>query len=107
MSATSSAYEKAEELMWACNAKVEQGSTATLKKVHCYGYIAGMLDGMQVVFGVKPESKFFCSPTSGISTDQQVRIVTKWLEDNPKELHTSARMSVALALAKSFPCDVQ
>lgn len=107
MSATSSAYEKAEELLWACNGKEEQSSTAILEKVHCYGYITGMLDGMQMVFGVNPESKFFCPPTSGISSDQQVRIVTKWLEDNPKELHTSARISVVIALAKAFPCNVQ
>ncbi|MFT5707245.1 MAG: hypothetical protein ACI9ES_001536 [Oceanospirillaceae bacterium] len=102
-----SAYEKAEELLWACNADEEQSSTASLEKIHCYGYISGILDGVQLVFGVRPESKFFCPPTHGISSDQQVRIVTKWLEDNPKELHTSARVSVVIALSKAFPCDVQ
>ena len=105
------AYEKAQELLWACKADPSTASDmesmvkANLDKSHCFGYITGMLDGVQLVFGIKPESKFFCPPVGGMSTDQQVRIVIKHLEDNPQELHSSARMQALLALAKAFPCE--
>ena len=102
---TVSAYDKAEEILWACNGDESKTPEAAFEEIHCIGYISGVLDGIQLVFGVRPEFKFFCPPESGISSDQQVRIVTKWLEDNPKELHKSARMSVLMAFAKAFPCE--
>jgi len=99
------AYEKAEEVLWACTADSTESPEKGFEKIHCIGYVTGILDGIQLVFGVRPESKFFCPPTSGMSVDQQIRIVTKWLEDNPKELHKGARMSVLIAYAKAFPCN--
>lgn len=104
LSLSAHSYEKAEELMWACNADTSKGVEELVQKIHCTGYVIGILDGMQLVFGVRPESTLFCPPKSGMSSDQQIRIVIKYLEDNPKELHTSARMSVLLAYDKAFPC---
>ena len=60
---------------------------------------------MQLIFGAKPESKLFCPPVGGMSVDQQIRIVTKWLKENPAELHRSARMSVLVAYIQAFPCE--
>lgn len=99
-----SAYEKGEELLWACKADENNSLKEAFQKMHCIGYVTGMLDGMQLVFGLRPKSKLFCPPTGGMSADQQVRIVTKWLEDNPKELHKGARTSVLIAFSQAFPC---
>jgi hypothetical protein len=98
------AYEKAEELLWACTADRTESPEKAFEKMHCIGYVTGILDGIQLVFGIRPESKFFCPPAGGMSVDQQIHIVTKWLEDNPKELHKGARMLVLIAYAKAFPC---
>ncbi len=101
---TVSAYDKGEEILWACNADESKDLKVALEQMHCIGYLSGILDGIQLVFGVRPESTFFCPPASGISSDQQVRIVTKWLEGNPEELHKSARMAILISFAKAFPC---
>ena len=99
------AYKKAQELLWACKPTTSTATTKEiLRKVHCIGYITGILDGIPLVFAIRPESRFFCSPTGGISAGQQVRIVVKYLEDNPEKLHDSARMQALLALAQAFPC---
>ena len=72
--------------------------------MHCFGYIQGYLDSAQIVFALGSESQLFCPPNDGISVDQQIRIVTKSLEDRPENLHTSARASVMLAFVEAYPC---
>lgn len=96
-------YQKGEELLWACQADINTPEGA-VKKTHCSGYLSGILDGLQLMFGIKPETQFFCPPESGIRGDQQVRIVIKYLESKPENLHKSARMSVVLAYMEAFPC---
>jgi hypothetical protein len=97
-------YEKAEELLWACSGEEGQGAEAVLMALHCRGYVVGVLDGAQLVFGLHPESRLFCPPAGGMSGDQQLRIVTKYLEDNPADLHESARISILIAYTEAFPC---
>ena len=101
-----SAFEKGEDILWACNMEDvdSKGFEEMLSAAGCMWYVAGILDGAQLVFGLKPEAKLFCAPESGISVDQQIRIVRKHLEGNPEELHESARMSVFLAFQLAFPC---
>jgi hypothetical protein len=46
-----------------------------------------------------------CFPKgNGVSNDQVVRIVVKWLQDHPQELHKGAESLVVCALHDSFPC---
>ena len=105
VSQNSIAFGKAEELLWACNAGSKDDPVGYMHKAKCFGYISGVLDGMQMVFSIKPESRFVCPPASGMSLDQQVRIVLKHLEDNPNELHESARSTVLVAFQRAFTCE--
>ena len=98
-------YDRGDELLWACNAAPDSSIDDRLAQIHCMGYVQGILDGVQLIFGLQPESKFFCPPESGISNDQGLRIVIKWLENNPEKLHESARMAVLIAYAQAFPCN--
>jgi hypothetical protein len=45
------------------------------------------------------------SPWHGISNDQAVRIVVKWLNKHPEDLHQTARVTVLVALRNAFPCN--
>ncbi len=102
---SSTAYERGDQLLWACSGDETEGLKPALDKMHCYGYIQGFLDSAQIIFSLAPESRFFCPPTGGMSLDQQIRIVTKSLETHPEQLHESARSSVMLAFADAFPCN--
>ena len=78
---------------------------AILRAAQCMGYLSAFLDFNQVVIAVRgPEAAFFCSPPSGIQTEQVTRVVHKWLSENPKDLHMPARMNVLIALHKAYPC---
>lgn len=98
------AYERSDELLWACNGEAST-TEAVLQRMHCIGYVVGVFDGAQIIFGMNPENKMICSPEQGMSADQQIRIVTKWLEKHPEELHQSARTSILMAFMDAFPCE--
>lgn len=69
----------------------------------CSGYIAGvfdMIDGYQGTLDVK---SYICVPVS-VKVSQLKRIVVKFLNANPKQLHLSARGEVWDALHEAFPC---
>ena len=75
----------------------------------CSGYLGGMID-MNVVYKelvmsqLAPDSGFFCPPSEGFQTEQGIRIVVKYLESHPEELHQGKRVLVIQAFGKAFPC---
>ena len=97
-------FNTGNDLLMACDATSETDTNSALKNVLCMGYIAGMIDAIQITFGQYPEIRSFCLPTNGMSINQQVMVVTKYLRENPNQLHETARSSVFIALAKDFPC---
>lgn len=99
------AEQRADELLWKCNGTAKDEVQAALGKLYCIGYISGLIDGHQITSNIlKPEKKFLCLPKDGISNDQAVRIVVKWLNEHPEELHQTARVAVLVALRNAFPC---
>ena len=70
----------------------------------CIGYIAGISDLNALNRGVFGRS-FFCFPGAGLSAEQQVLVVVKWMRDHPEQLHESRRMAVVGAFAQAFPCE--
>jgi hypothetical protein len=77
---------------------------------HCLGYVTGVVDDhfncqtneASSTAAVDP-TKHFCLP-DGVSPNQTVRVVMKWLEDHPARLHESAVELVLGALKENFPC---
>jgi len=57
----------------------------------CIGYILGVAEGR-------------CVPNSS-SGDQLLRIVIKYLQENPQDLHKGASGLIGNALARAFPCE--
>lgn len=106
------AYSSAEfsttlDLLNKCNFSKEYASQASqlemMQAINCLGYLSGIFDGISLIFGVKPESKFFCPP-QGISAEKALSLVRKWIENNPQDVTTSARMTLLIAYAKEYPC---
>lgn len=52
---------------------------------------------------VNKESFLVCAPAN-VKLEQVVRVVTKWLGDNPSKLHLSAEYAASVSLREAFPC---
>ena len=73
------------------------------ESIACLTYIAGVSDTHSVISGVSPAAKGFCSPEH-VELGQLRRIVMKWLQGHPKNVHEQAAGLVLGALTDAFPC---
>jgi hypothetical protein len=69
---------------------------------YCFGYVNAAFGSLQFI---KKASKAapYCLP-EGVTGDQLIRIVQKYLADHPENLHYVAYGEVYLAITKAFPC---
>ena len=71
---------------------------------YCFGFISGIVDLNSMDEDVlKKPSHAWCIP-SGVSTAQLAKVVLKYSNDHPEELHFPGVMVVAGALVGAFPC---
>ncbi len=72
----------------------------------CLGWVEGFADGFLVhdeLLGVPRRDRLACVPR-GVTTIQIVRVIKKYLADNPEKAHRATRYIASLALAGAFPC---
>ncbi len=110
ISHTSISSPSGNELLRSCGAAIKQqdgikiSPKESLEALWCIGYLAGFLDAV----GLSPPKfdgkQIICPPKEGISTEQLIRVVTKWLHEHPEHLHESGRMEALLAISRAFPC---
>ncbi len=78
------------------------------KKTLCVGYLMGAIDATSTWQGAFEKAGMqgglFCLPEGGAEFNQTVRVVVKYLEANPEDLHYRADSAVQLALKDAFPC---
>jgi len=91
------------ELLERCEARLsETGSVA--KGNTCYGFVIGIEDAQDTFTVLGKMSPLWCSPDE-VNASQLIRVVTKYLQEHPEELHHSASSLVANALLLAFPCE--
>ena len=81
---------------------------------YCLGFVQGVVDAdniWQTAAKKALGSKAFplvsyCVPDD-VSWPQLVRILVKWLEDNPSKLNLSGYDVIHMALDKTYPCHTQ
>jgi hypothetical protein len=78
-------------------------STDALQKVHCLGYVAGVLDGAVIS---SLGAQMFCLP-QGVNVGQVADIMSKSLDATPESRHEAARLLIMLEMIKRFPCKKQ
>ena len=78
----------------------------------CSGYVQGFVDTNNVWFSIYPSVKLYCLPEPANLNEgwekiylQMIKVVNKWLEDNPASLHYNATSSMIFALKQAFPCE--
>jgi hypothetical protein len=72
----------------------------------CLGWVAGFADGFLVheeLLSVPRRDRMACVP-QGVTTIQIVRVIKKYLADNPGKARRPTRYIASLALAGAFPC---
>lgn len=99
------------QLLEACTAgvravegiKVQSDDFANMTK--CMYYIRGFADGFfaAAIRGNLSNASQFCVPPQ-VTNEELMRVVKKWIEDNPTKLHWSAAIVVLSALDEGFPC---
>ncbi len=72
----------------------------------CLGWVAGFAEGFTVheeLLGVPRRDRMACVPR-GVTTIQTVRVIKKYLADNPGKARRPTRYIASIALAGAFPC---
>ncbi|WP_439871178.1 Rap1a/Tai family immunity protein [Pseudomonas syringae] len=72
----------------------------------CFGMIQGVTESILILNNSLPKDLKFCVPSGpdGISNGQSVRIVTKFLRDNPALLNEHNSLLVMMAYKQAYPC---
>lgn len=114
--ATSAQAQTGDSLLKSCTQALQfietNAQTGELYEVgQCIGYINGVAHGIDAALLSTSKSfedykarRFYCGPEQGVSSSQLVRVVHKYLSDNPEYLHQQGNVLVAGALIKAFPC---
>ena len=68
----------------------------------CVGYLTGVLDALDT-WQASEGRRVVCLPKPW-DINQIVRIVVKYLENNPEDLHYRADAAVLFAVKAAFPC---
>ena len=72
----------------------------------CLGWVEGFADGFLVheeLLSVPRRDRMACVP-QGVTALQLVRVIKKYLADNPGKAHRPTRYIASIALAGAFPC---
>ena len=74
----------------------------------CLGWAEGFREGFAVhdeLLGVPEKDRMVCIPR-GVTALQTIRVIKKYIADNPAKAHRLTRYNASLALARAFPCKV-
>jgi len=87
--------------------RADDSAQASASAAYCEGYVYAVTDAY-MIGGISPNPKrpyFYevCLP-GNITREQVVRIVLKYMEDNPKALSSFSVAVVGAALASTYPC---
>jgi hypothetical protein len=72
----------------------------------CLGWVEGFHDGFTVhdeLLNVPRRDRMACMP-QGVTTIRTIRVIKKYIADNPEKAHRPTRYVASLALAGAFPC---
>ena len=89
---------------------IDNQPNGDLIRVHnlatCLGWVEGFRDGFSVhdeLLGVPEKDRMVCVPR-GITTIQIVRVMKKYIAENPDKAHRATRFIASVSLARAFSC---
>lgn len=104
---SSTCFANGNDLLNKCNDAIQAFDYNIVKSEHniaaCALYIEGVADTIRA-FDTDQKVLKVCWPKTPLSTAQLVRIVTKYLKENPQNLHVEKSFLVMHSLSLAFPC---
>lgn len=82
--------------------KAEIASDEAVAAERCRSFLWGSFTVLRSV-QINKDTRLACVPAT-VKHEQVVRIVTKWLGDNPSRLHLPAEYATVISLREAFPC---
>jgi hypothetical protein len=73
------------------------------KMGYCRGLLRGLILSMQYYKASSRKDALYCTPDD-ITSEQAVRVVVKYLEGHPEELHETDAILATKAFMQAFPC---
>ncbi|WP_454834922.1 Rap1a/Tai family immunity protein [Pseudomonas lini] len=70
----------------------------------CFGMVEGVRNTLVILNSKLPDNFKVCFPKKGIDNGQAVRIVDKFLRDNPAMLDQPDTFLVMMAFKQAYPC---
>jgi hypothetical protein len=72
---------------------------------YCLGFVYGMVQSISLQSKVShPTTPLICLPFGGIKVNEGMRVIVKYLQENPANLHLDADVVGFMALKHAFPC---
>jgi Rap1a immunity proteins len=107
--ASGAALADGNELLKHCQVAVrnmEAGVGGNYDTGMCFGIVQGVTESILILNGNLPKDLKFCLPVGaeGVSRGQSVRIITKFLRDNPKLLNEHDSLLIMMAYKQAYPC---
>ena len=70
----------------------------------CLGMVEGVWSTLKIYEDVTPKNHKVCLPNEGLKSMQAIRIVDKFLRDNPAKLNETETFLTILAFKQAYPC---
>ena len=100
--------ERGGKIRTTFGAVAHSNDTALLNTGYCGGYIDGVTDVEAMWKAVDKKAGInahdhYCMPEE-VTNGQVLKILKKWLDNNPEKLHWRADSIIHAALLEAFPC---
>ncbi|WP_139340889.1 Rap1a/Tai family immunity protein [Pseudomonas sp. KK4] len=109
MLACSSVMADGNELLENCQASIRSMDHTSNNDPYgngqCFGVTEGVLNTMVALNPKLPKESRICLPDDGIKGGQAVRVVYKYLQDNPSLLHLEGTTLISFAFRRAYPCE--
>ena len=79
-------------------------STNEFGQGKCLGIIEAVINTAIIRSDQLPKESRVCFPEGGVSYGQGIRIVVKYLQENPSLVHMSDTLLTTVALGQAYPC---
>ena len=71
---------------------------------YCLGSISAISDMHMIITRIRNVKPLFCFPEE-VTNEQTIKVINKYMEDNPQDLHQEFNALAIVAIKKAFPCE--
>jgi len=97
-------YPTGQEVLIACTGASTDKTEALLSRIHCLGYIDGVMDAHGLISSANPSSKYYCIPPSGIDAGSVLDKVVSYIQKHDDARDMTGRLVIMKTMQDAYPC---